>query len=143
MLVWPRVFPVLFPTMTKPTRPLALALLLAALHSPPALASDPTGMITALSLIFVVAPWTLVSFLTFVVIGLGGFYTDRARAVRHARVGAIGPGIGLAVAALEFANASPYRTFRWTDYGIVPGVLAAATAITSLPMAIHKFIHST
>jgi hypothetical protein len=109
-----------------------------ALHSPLALASDPTGMVTGLALLFFVAPWTVVSALAFLAMGMGGSYRDRERAVRHTRIGIVGPAIGAAIGILEYMGSGGCcHAFKFTDLLLVLAIMAAAAGITALPWWIH------
>ena len=99
----------------------------------PALASDPTGMLTVMYAMFVLRPWLGLNFLLFLGLAFSGAYANARTAKIHTAIGAIAPALGLALAVFEFGLGSD----------LVPCAAAAgvALAITSLPYVVHRARH--
>ena len=108
----------------------ALAVLV---HPAPALASDPTGVLTVMYAMFVLGPWLGLNFLLFLGLAFSGAYANARTAKIHTAVGAVAPALGLALAVFEFGLRSAV-----TPYVAAAGV---ALAITSLPYVVHRARH--
>ena len=112
--------------------PIAGALLLSLLLvAVPAWASDYRGLISAMALMCVVAPFFLANTILMIVLGVRGSYRREKTAFRHAMVAAIGPAIGLAVMAVDDFKRGDAVIF------LVPNLVALALA--AIPLLVHNY----
>lgn len=94
-------------------------------------ASDMTGMVTVLALMWIVAPATLVHLVVMAVLAATGLYRKRAVALWHARIASVAPLLGIAAAMLELGGR------QLPSLLIVLLILLAVLALSWLPMVIH------
>lgn len=113
---------------------LSVAVLVLALWPTIASASDMTGLLTLMTLAFVVAPLTLVHIVVMLVLATRGTYRTKTAAWRHALIASIAPVLGMTVAVLELNGARHAQ-----DLAIVLSILLGVLAVSLLPMAIHQF----
>lgn len=108
--------------------------LLAALFPTAACASDMTGLLTFLTLLFVVAPLTLIHLIVTLALALAKVYRSKAAAIWHSAAACLAPIAGIAVTLYELQGTSHAQ-----DRAVVMAILVGVFALSLLPLLIHHF----
>lgn len=109
------------------------ALTLAVLPAP-AVASDMSGLIAIMTLMYVVAPLTIVHLMATLVLALKRFYRPIEPALWHSLIALIAPALGMAVVGADM-GATKHAQSR----DQLLAILTVAMALAWLPLIIHFF----
>lgn len=101
------------------------------LASAPAWASDYRGLISTMTVFFIVAPFALLNLLLTLVLAVQGSYAEEKVARRHGMIAAIGPAIGFLAMAFDQLERDAVILFFAAN--------GLALLFAGIPLAIHNW----